>query len=614
MTENATPDRADGSSAPSSTTAWSPVTNEHPEEPSGPARHPAPSESDLDPSLSPPQGAIVYEKRPHSTDSSRHSDDLTKGSSHEKEIGESSGSGDGEEDDDRDSGPGFVPITRSVSEVHDGIESRHDVEVGSVAEKLEPEPIQRDPNLVGWEGPDDPKNPKNWTFRKKWAAITIVSFFTLISPVSSTMLAPATPQIGKDLGIDSSFEQALTLSIFVLAYAIGPLFLGPLSELFGRVPVLQLSNLLYLFFNLGCGLAQTRGQMIGFRFMAGIGGSAPLAIGGGVLGDLFTAEQRGRAMSIYSLAPLLGPAIGPIAGGFIVQRVSWRWIFYATTIADAVIQVAGLFLLQETYAPVLLARKCRRMIKETGNPALRAEFASPERTVTQMLLSALVRPFRLLFTQAIVQVLAVYMMYLYGMLYLQLSTFPQLWEGVYGESTEIGGLNYLALGIGLFLGSQLCAPVQDRIYAALKKRYGVTTGRPEFRVPMMIPGSIMVPIGLLIYGWAAQYRTHWIVPNIGVAIYNAGTIMCFQCIQGYLVDTYTRFAASAVGAGTVLRSLGGFGFPLFAPYMYQKLNYGWGNTLLALISIVIGWPAPILLWKYGERLRKKSPFAAGGGS
>lgn len=123
------------------------------------------------------------------------------------------------------------------------------------------------------------------------------------------MVAPAVNVISKELGITNQVEQNLTLSIFVLAYAVGPLFLGPLSEMYGRVIILQTANLLYLFFNLGCGLAQTKGQLIAFRFLSGLGGSAPLAIGGGVLSDLFTAEQRGKAISIYSLAPLLGPAM-----------------------------------------------------------------------------------------------------------------------------------------------------------------------------------------------------------------------------------------------------------------------------------------------------------------
>lgn len=223
------------------------------------------------------------------------------------------------------------------------------------------------------------------------------------------------------------------------------------------------------------------------------------------------------------------------------------------------------------------------------------------------------RPFRLLGTQIIVQVLAIYMAYLYGLMYLVLSTFPMLWETRYHESVGIGGLNYISLGAGFFLGTQICAPINDRIYRMLKKRNN-DTGKPEFRIPLMVPGSMFVPIGLFLYGWSAQYHTHWIVPNIGAAIFGAGVIMGFQCIQTYLVDTYTRFAASAIAAATVLRSLAGFGFPLFAPYMYAALDYGWGNSLLGFIAVGLGVPAPFLLWKYGQTLRERSTFASGGGS
>lgn len=91
-------------------------------------------------------------------------------------------------------------------------------------------------------------------------------------------MAPALPSIAKELGITNEVESQLVLSIFVLAYAIGPLFLGPLSEIYGRVPVLQISNLVYLIFNIACGASKTKGQMIAFRFLSGIGGSAPLAV------------------------------------------------------------------------------------------------------------------------------------------------------------------------------------------------------------------------------------------------------------------------------------------------------------------------------------------------
>lgn len=379
--------------------------------------------------------------------------------------------------------------------------------------------------------------------------------------------------------------------------------------MYGRVYTLQLSNLVYLFFNLGCGLAQSKGQLIAFRFLAGLGGSAPMALGGGVLSDLFTAEERGKAISIYSLAPLLGPAVGPIAGGYVAEKTSYRWIFYATTIADALIQLSGLFFLQETYAPVLLHKKKLKLIKETGNETLYTEYDRPDR-IWKTLQISLTRPFRLLGTQIIVQVLALYMAYLYGIMYLILSTFPTLWTDVYHESTGIGGLNYISLGIGFFLGSQICAPFQDRIYRALKKRNG-GVGKPEFRVPLMNVGAILVPVGLFWYGWSAQAKIHWVMPNIGAIIFSAGTIVGFQCIQTYIVDSYTRYAASALAAAAVLRSLAGFAFPLFAPSLFAKLHYGWGSSVLGFIAIVLGWPAPILLWKFGETLRKRSTFAAG---
>ncbi|KAG5992577.1 hypothetical protein E4U52_002687 [Claviceps spartinae] len=494
-----------------------------------------------------------------------------------------------------------------VSEVRDGVLNQRDLERGRGHGGNEKNGFTRendtswDPDLVEWDGPDDPQRPTSWAVRRKWAAVLCVA---------SSMVAPGLEAIGHDLSIQSQVQRVLVLSVFIAAYALGPLGWGPLSELYGRVIVLQLSNLLFLVFNLGCGLAQTRDQMIAFRFLAGIGGSAPLAIGGGVLSDLFRAEERGRALSVYSLMPLLGPAIGPVAGGWIAEKTTWRWVFYSTTIACGLVQILGLLCLQETYAPVLLHRKKMRLMRETGNMQLHTEYDCPDRTLLQMLARAFVRPFRLLTTQPIIQVLSLYLMFLYGTMYLILATFPSLFATKYGESPGVIGLNYISIGFGFFLGTQVCAPLQDRVYAALKRRYVPDggAGRPEFRVPMMVPGALLVPVGIIIYAWTAEVPTHWLGPNAGAAIFALGTIIGFQCIQGYVVDAYPRYAASAVGAITVLRSLAGFAFPLFAPALYDKLGYGRGGIVLAAVSVAVGWPAPFLLWRYGGALRARSKF------
>jgi hypothetical protein len=127
----------------------------------------------------------------------------------------------------------------------------------------------------------------------------------------------------------------------------------------------------------------------------------------------------------------------------------------------------------------------------------------------------------------------------------------------------------------------------------------------------MMVASFLIPIGLFWYGWSAQAHVHWIMPDIGAAIFCAGAISCFQAMQTYIVDSYTRFAASGIAAAVVMRSLCGFGFPLFGQAMYAKLGYGWGNSLLAFVGLAIGLPSPVLFWKYGERLRAKSKFASG---
>lgn len=154
-----------------------------------------------------------------------------------------------------------------------------DLEAG----KDEPLEVPKDPNLVTWDGPEDPENPKNWPNNIKWKYTSAVSLFVFISPVSSAMIAPAMNNLGEDLDMRTQFEVYLSLAIFILAYAVGPVFFGPASELYGRVRLLQISNVWYLAWNLGCGFATTKSQFFAFRFLAGIGGSAPLALGGGAI-------------------------------------------------------------------------------------------------------------------------------------------------------------------------------------------------------------------------------------------------------------------------------------------------------------------------------------------
>jgi multidrug resistance protein len=178
--------------------------------------------------------------------------------------------------------------------------------------------------LIGWESQDDPENPQNFPQSKKYMLLALISIITLISPLASSMFAPAVSFMGKDFGVTDQMILALTVSIFVLGYVVGPLFLSPLSEIYGRRPVLAGANAIFCVFQIGCALAPNESSLIVFRFLAGVGGSGCLTIGGGVIADLFRREERGMATALYGAGPLFGPVIGPICGGFIAQRAGWR--------------------------------------------------------------------------------------------------------------------------------------------------------------------------------------------------------------------------------------------------------------------------------------------------
>lgn len=136
-----------------------------------------------------------------------------------------------------------------------------------------------DPNLVTWNGPEDPTNPHNWPRHRKWTSVVLVAAFAFIAPMASTIVAPALDDIAVEFNIvQGSTEAFLVMSIFLLAFAIGPFLWGPLSEVFGRVRVMQGANLIFLLFNTVCGFARTKEQMMAFRFLSGIGGSAAQAV------------------------------------------------------------------------------------------------------------------------------------------------------------------------------------------------------------------------------------------------------------------------------------------------------------------------------------------------
>ncbi|KAI9000887.1 multidrug resistance protein 4 [Trametes punicea] len=453
----------------------------------------------------------------------------------------------------------------------------------------------------------DPINPRNWSSRKKWIMVSIVSLYTFVTPLGSSMMAPALPEIGKYYGTTSETVVAATLSVFLVTFAIGPLFLAPLSEIYGRTWVLHIGNLCFLAFNFGCAYSPTAAALIGFRILAGFVGSAPVACGGGIVSDLFSEKERASAMSLYTLGPLIGPVIGPVAGGFIAETVGFRYIFIVVSGLSFIAAAVGIPFFRETYHPVIRLRRAKKSADPEkaakAHPHLIAEHGSKLHRIWV----DMTRPFILLTRSIICFLLSAYMALMYGIYYLMFAVFPDIFTGIYGFSVGVGGLAYIGLGVGFFAATLFGAYFADQVYAYLVQKNG-GKGKPEYRIPPLVFGSIFVPLGVFWYGWSAQARIHWIMPIIGTAIFGFGMMTTFLPIQLYLVDTFT-YAASALAAASVFRSMLGFAFPLFGSQMFDALGLGGGNSLLAGLAIVLGIPFPVFLWFYGERMRARSSLA-----
>lgn len=463
-----------------------------------------------------------------------------------------------------------------------------------------------DPFLVTFNAPHDPENPKDWRRLKKWAVTSVLSATGVNRIMVSTIMAPALSAIASDLNMTDT-ESVMGMSVYLLATAFGPLLIGPLSEIYGRGPVLHTTNIWFLVWNLICGFAQTKGMLLASRFLAGFGASAIYALAGGVLGDIWRPEERGRSLGLYSLIPLLSVAVGPIVGGLIVGATTWRWIFWATSILQGILVIGSLIVFRETYAPVILEKRAKRLRKTTGQEQYHCTSMKQPSDNSKIgeLRRNLTRPWRLLMFHPIIQMQACLSGLEYGVTYIVVATYSSLWTSQYGESVTTSGLHYISMSLGEVLAAIIGGPAMDAIYHRLKHRSPTQEGCPEFRMPLMLPGSIALILGLFMYGWSAQTHTVWPVVDIGMALLMGGGTMTGQSMQAYVIDTYSEHTSSASAATQFLRSLGAFGLPLFAPAMYSSLGYGWSNSLLALVVAALSLPITMVIWFRGENLRAR---------
>ncbi|KAI0334806.1 MFS general substrate transporter [Cubamyces sp. BRFM 1775] len=459
-----------------------------------------------------------------------------------------------------------------------------------------------DPHLVQLEPADDPKCLSLW---HKWLAVLAISSSSLCATFASSAASFTEAGLARDL--HTTHEVAiLSISLYVLGLGIGPMFVGPLSELYGRNIIYRTSYVLFFALTWPTAFPPNIATFLAFRFITGLCGSAFLSVAGGSVSDLFDNAHVATPMAVYTISPFIGPVVGPLISGFIVQHTDWRWCYRVLLIWQFAQTILLFTCVPETYVPVILKHKARKLRKSSGDEKYYAPLERQEHSLFRMVLFSIYTPFQLLIFDRMALALDVWSALLLGILYLAFQAFPIIFEEVHGFNVQCTGLSFLGIGLGMV--AALCT---QPYWNGLFRRKAVKhNGHPPPEVRLIIGqvGGILAPIGLFIMAFTTYKQVHWIGPIIGSIPFGAGVYFIYTGVFTYLVTAYRPIAASAMAANSAMRSSFAAVFPLFAGQMYHRLGTVGATALLAGLTTLMA-PLPFVFYKIGARLRAKSRFA-----
>ncbi|KAF2811077.1 MFS general substrate transporter [Mytilinidion resinicola] len=475
---------------------------------------------------------------------------------------------------------------------------------------IAPERLDDGTILVDWYTTDDEENPQNWSFGKKAFVSLQIYLYTLAFYMGSAIYAPSELGVMERFGV-SQQQAALGLSMYVLAYGIGPLVFSPMSEIpiIGRNPPYMITFAIFVILCIPTAVVDNFAGLIILRFLQGFFGSPSLATGGATLQDMYSLIKLPYALSLWALAATSGPALGPIISGFSVSAENWRWSLWEMVWLAGPIWILLFFALPETSPSNILLRRASRLRTLTGNPNLKSQSEIDQANLSSrdIVVEALWRPMQLMLFDPAIAFTAVYTALIYGIYYSFFEAFPLVYNGMYGFNLGQQGLTFLSITVGVIIA---IAAYWSYIYYIVEpdiRTYGL--GAPERRLIPALFVTFLLPIGLFIFGWTSDPNIHWIVSVIGISIFTIGIFLIIQCIFLYLPITYPQYAASLFAGNDFIRSTLAAGAIHFSSPLYRNLGVGPGVSLVAGLTCgcVVG---VYVLYFYGAQLRARSRFSA----
>ncbi|KAL1961005.1 hypothetical protein VTO42DRAFT_4893 [Malbranchea cinnamomea] len=425
-------------------------------------------------------------------------------------------------------------------------------------------------------------SPLRWSRTRKTFLTLVACAGTILSAVAAGSYSLPQATLSAEWGV-SHVAYNVGITLFCVGFGIAPMVLAPFSEINGRRPMFLASGVLFTVCHVGCGATNSYAGMLLARFFLGVGGSTFSTMVGGVISDIYEAEDRNTPMALFSGSAMFGTGLGPLFAGFVVQHSSWRWVFYAQAIASAALLAVVVVFFQETRGSVLLSRKARALnkyyeaLEAAGYVGVDVAGSNGEKKIHGLRIRWKVKSDEERETLAKMIGISLY------------RPFPMC--------------------IGSILATIL-AIWQDKLARRFSDRFTFfSSSTPEGRLTFVCFESILMPAGMFWFGWSSFASVPWIVPTLAVGCATIGIFTIYLAVFNYLADVYHRYASSALAAQSCCRNLLGGAFPLVTAALFNNLGYPEASSLLggigALLTIV-----PWVLLFFGPQIRARSKIAS----
>lgn len=486
-----------------------------------------------------------------------------------------------------------------------------------------------------------------------------VSLLAALGTLNTAIINPAYSQLARDFNI-TIVQASYQTTVVIVLNGLGPFLWIPLANAYGRRPVYLVTTLLGFASALGSAYAGTYPRLLGARVVNGLFPAA-MALGPSTVVDCFPLHQRGRAMGVFTVVLTSGAHVAPIAGGLVGQFLGWRWAFKLAAILDGAMLLVILVALPETLY-VRPSTSPTPGARSSHGPGAGREGTRPRRLLARLrpyagpfpgggrARSPRARDFvwpalRMAQYPSVVFPAAYYAaQYGFGSI-LPAVTVAAVFSERFGWDTLVIGLAYGgALTVGGVLGEGAAGPVCDAVVRRAERRRRsrwsaaagsggtgtgevtgagtgtVTVTEPESRLQAIWTGAVLLPAGLLIYGFTIQYRTHWFVPLFGMGLAVFGLQPVGTTCYTYSIDCHREHGGDVAILFNFLRQTFGMTFAFYVVDLCHAIGYQWAFVLFVIWGSVLGFaPIVALMWKgreireWEERRQEESRRAEGGG-